>query len=422
MALLFPKIRAIIALNRGVLGRNDDSMAKFSGYSMVPGHPDYEFFTARLTPIYAREGDIRTPFGRDYTRVLHSLAYRRLKHKTQVFYNVGNDHTCTRMEHVSHVESVSENIAAYLGLNRELARAIAVAHDLGHAPFGHQGERVIDRISKERLGVGFWHEQAGLRMVDDLELLEDDHGVHRPLNLTYAVRDGIISHCGEVDENGIRPRAERIDLADFTQPGQYQPATWEGCVVKISDKIAYLGRDIEDALRLSILSEADRKNLCDILGSPTLNVTVLMNDFVRDLCQTSDPDRGICLSADALARMNAIKGFNYQYIYANAELNPFNRYSELILTEIFRVLHEAYDGENTFARLESASPRSGELTRAFSSWLARYCSIRPHPDYAARPIFSRLENESLYDSAILAFISGMTDNYAINAFNALISF
>lgn len=397
-------------------------MAKFSGYSMEPGHPDYGFFTARLAPIYEREGDIRTPFGRDYTRVLHSLAYRRLKHKTQVFYNVGNDHTCTRMEHVSHVESVSENIAAYLGLNRELARAIAVAHDLGHAPFGHQGEREIDEISQKYLGVSFWHERNGLRLVDDLELLEDDHGVHRPLNLTYAVRDGIISHCGEVDENGIRPRSERIDLNDFVRPGQYQPATWEGCVVKISDKIAYLGRDIEDALRLSILSEADKRNLCDILGSPTLNVTVLMNDFVRDLCQSSDPERGICLSAASLARMDAIKRFNSEYIYKNPELIPFNNYSKLILTEIFRVLREAYDGENTFARLESAGPRSGELTRSFSGWLDRYCSVHSHPGYAARPIFGRLESEEVYISAILGYISGMTDSYAIKVFNDLISF
>ncbi len=397
-------------------------MAKFSDFSVDPGHADYDFYVSRLTPIYEREGDIRSPFARDYTRVLHSLAYRRLKHKTQVFYNVGNDHICTRMEHVSHVESVSETIAAHLGLNRELTRAIAVAHDLGHAPFGHQGERVINRISTERLNRKFWHEQNGLRFVDDLELLEDDRGIHRPLNLTYAVRDGILSHCGEVDENGIRPRAEKIDLYDFTQPGQYQPATWEGCVVKISDKIAYLGRDVEDALRLSILSESDKRDLCDIVGSPTLNVTVLMNDFVRDLCQSSDPEHGICLSEASLKRMDEIKRFNYWNIYANPELEPFNRYSELVLTAIFDILHAAYDGENTFARLQSGSPRSGELMQSFAHWLNRYCSIHEHPGYDTRPIFGRLESEEIYDGAILDYISGMTDSYAIKVFNDLISF
>lgn len=397
-------------------------MAKFSDFSVEEGHAGYDFYVSRLTPIYAREGDIRSPFARDYTRVLHSLAYRRLKHKTQVFYNVGNDHICTRMEHVSHVESVSETIAAHLGLNRELTRAIAVAHDLGHAPFGHQGERVINRISTERLNRKFWHEQNGLRFVDDLELLEDDRGIHRPLNLTYAVRDGILSHCGEVDENGIRPRAEKIDLYDFTTPGQYQPATWEGCVVKISDKIAYLGRDVEDALRLSILSEADKRNLCDIVGSPTLNVTVLMNDFVRDLCESSDPEHGICLSEASLKRMDEIKRFNYWNIYANPELGPFDRYSELVITAIFDILHGAYDGENTFERLKSGGPRNGELMRSFGQWLDRYCEIHEHPGYDTRPIFGRLESEEIYDGAILDYISGMTDSYAIKVFNDLISF
>lgn len=395
---------------------------QFKDHAVIPGHPNYARLIERRLPIYEREGDIRTPFMRDYTRVLHSLAYRRLRHKTQVFYNVGNDHICTRIEHVSHVESVSETIAVYLGLNRDLTRAIATAHDLGHAPFGHQGERVINRLSKEKLNRAFWHEQNGLYFADYLELLEDDRGIHRPLNLTYAVRDGILSHCGEVDENGIRPREELIDLYDFTGPGQYQPATWEGCVVKIADKIAYLGRDIEDALRLGILSEDDRRNLCDIVGSSTLNTTVLMNDFVRDLCMTSNPTDGICLSEAALRRMDEIKRFNYWNIYANPELIPFGRYSELVLTQIFETLHAAYDGENTFERLNTPSRRSRELMHSFAHWLDRFCTIHEHPDYATEPIFGNLESQEVYDGAILDYISGMTDSYAIKVFNDLISF
>lgn len=395
---------------------------KFKAYAALPGHPGYARLIERRTPIYEREGDIRTPFMRDYTRVLHSLAYRRLRHKTQVFYNVGNDHICTRIEHVSHVESVSETIAVYLGLNRDLTRAIATAHDLGHAPFGHQGERVINRLSKEKLNRAFWHEQNGLYFADYLELLEDDRGIHRPLNLTYAVRDGILSHCGEVDENGIRPREELMDLYEFTSPGQYQPATWEGCVVKISDKIAYLGRDIEDALRLGILSEEDKQHLCEIVGSSTLNTTVLMNDFVRDLCLTSNPADGICLSEKSLKRMDEIKRFNYWNIYANPELIPFGRYSELVLTQIFETLHAAYDGENTFERLNSPSRRSGELMRSFAHWLDRFCTVHVHPNYATEPIFGNLESQEVYDGAILDYISGMTDSYAIKVFNDLISF
>lgn len=395
----------------------------FSDLAVRPGHPDYDRLTARQKPLYERSGDIRTPFMRDYTRVLHSLAYRRLKHKTQVFYNVGNDHICTRMEHVSHVESVSETLAAFFGLSIDLTRAIACAHDLGHAPFGHQGERILDRISTERLGKKFWHEQNGLYFVDCLELLEDDCGIGRPLNLTYAVRDGIISHCGEVDENGLRPRTELIDLSLFDRPGRYQPASWEGCVVKISDKIAYLGRDIEDALRLGILSESDRRNLSEIIGSPTLNVTVLMNDFVRDLCENSNPVDGICLSGQTLAKMDEIKRFNYWYIYANPELLPFGCYSELVLTQIFDALHAAYEGENTIERLRNPpSRRSRELMTSFAHWLDRFCSIHDHPGYDTEPIFGRLESIELYDKAILDYISGMTDSYAIRVFDDLIRF
>ena len=124
----------------------------------------------RNSATNSRKDDIRSPFARDYTRVLHSLAYRRLKHKTQVFFNAaGNDHICTRIEHVQHVESVSNTIAKELGLNEELTRAIAIAHDLGHAPFGHQGEDVIKKLTQKYLEKDFWHEQNGVYFVDDKE-------------------------------------------------------------------------------------------------------------------------------------------------------------------------------------------------------------------------------------------------------------
>lgn len=109
----------------------------------------------RQKELYSRKNDMRSEFERDYTRILHSLAYRRLKHKTQVFFNTQNDHICTRMEHVSHVESVSYIIAKALGLNHELTKAIATGHDLGHAPFGHEGENVIKNILEENLNYSF---------------------------------------------------------------------------------------------------------------------------------------------------------------------------------------------------------------------------------------------------------------------------
>ncbi len=171
--------------------------------------------------LYGRKNEFRSEFNRDYTRILHSRAYRRLKHKTQVFFATRNDHVCTRIEHVAHVSSVSYTIAKRLGLNTELAMAIATGHDLGHPPFGHAGEKVIRKICESELGISFWHECNSLYFVDNIETLLNDHGKHENLKLTYAVRDGIIPHCGEVDENSIFPRNEVIDLSEIKEPNQF---------------------------------------------------------------------------------------------------------------------------------------------------------------------------------------------------------
>ena len=126
----------------------------FRTVAATPGNSNWEKLTERRASLYSREDDVRSPFARDYTRILHSLAYRRLKHKTQVFFNIDNDHICTRMEHVAHVESVSNTIAKSLGLNDELTKAIAMGHDLGHAPFGHQGELGKHCVSLVSSGCG----------------------------------------------------------------------------------------------------------------------------------------------------------------------------------------------------------------------------------------------------------------------------
>ena len=225
----------------------------FKKYAANESNPNWNNIISRCTPLYKRDNDIRTEFGRDYTRIIHCNAYRRLKHKTQVFFSPDNDHICTRIEHVTHVESISYTIATYLGLNTELTKAIAVSHDIGHSPFGHVGERILSSLSQKDVGTTFWHEKNGLDFVDYIELLEDDNKYKKNLNLTYGVRDGIISHCGEVSENGLKPRTEYINLSDYKYPNQFAPCTWEACVVKLSDKISYIGRDIEDAITLGIL-------------------------------------------------------------------------------------------------------------------------------------------------------------------------
>lgn len=406
----------------------------FSSYGAFPENPLYDKLTTREDPIYSKENDCRDQFERDYTRILHSLAYRRLKHKTQVFFNIENDHICTRMEHVSHVESVSTTIAKELGLNVDLTRAIAIGHDLGHAPFGHQGERELDALSKKYLGKSFFHEKNGLHFVDNIELLEDDYRVFRNLNLTYAVRDGIISHCGEVDDNELRPREEYIDLKTFTECGQYQPFTWEGCVVKLSDKIAYVGRDIEDAIRLRFLTKENIDTLSDMAKAydkMAINTTVIIHNMIYDVCRNSSPEKGICLSDTFHEQLKEIKQFNYDFIYRNKRLDTFTKYARLVIEQLFLTLLDAYDGEDTISSLRKKAQIYPELMGAFADWLSKFCETEldmfsnmteKTVKCRNRKIYGCLETEEIYMGAIIDYISGMSDNYAIKVFNELITY
>jgi dGTPase len=336
------------------------------------------------------------------------------------------------MEHVAHVESVSSTIANYLGLNVELTKAISLGHDIGHAPFGHQGETVIDKLSQKYLKKEFWHEQNGLRFVDKIELLEDQYKRSRNLDLTYAVRDGIISHCGEIDENGIAPRSEFIDLNTISSKGQYQPISWEGCVMKISDKIAYLGRDIEDAVRLGFINQSERK--LQVMASEkdhrAINTTTIIYDLISDICENSTPEKGICLSSRYYELLNSIKKFNYDYIYKNNRLMPFKKYSEMIISQIFSILLERYDKKHTIQKLKDACKIYPTMIDSFTRFLIKYCydGILNDEDkgqmatFDNEKIYSNLDNRQIYIQAILDFISGMSDRFAIKVFEELITY
>ncbi|NLT95815.1 MAG: HD domain-containing protein [Clostridia bacterium] len=381
--------------------------------------------------IYKRDGDIRSEFTRDYNRILHCTAYRRLKHKTQVFFAARNDHICTRIEHVNHVASVSYSIAQHLGLNTELTVAISTGHDLGHAPFGHAGEEKIEKIIKKELGEGFWHERNSLRIVDKLETLPDPGGFERNLNLTYGVRDGIISHCGEVDENYLYPRDDFIKLEEIIERNQYNPYTWEGCVVKIADKIAYLGRDLEDALALKILSEGHIRKLQRMVKEFTgeslaeVNNTVLIHKFIVDLCNNSSPENGIRFSESYLNFIKALKDFSKKNIYGHPRLAIYKNYAELIIYSIFKTLKDLYKGESTLEEIEKYVDSYPLLLRTFKDWIYKYYSptktfSRPEK-YKNEELYS-FESKESYIQSIIDFISGMTDGYAIRIFNELTTF
>lgn len=406
---------------------------QFKNYASNEANPNWEKHIERQKELYKRENDIRSEYERDYTRILHSLAYRRLKHKTQVFFNIDNDHICTRMEHVQHVESVSCTIAKYLGLNVELTRAIAMGHDLGHAPFGHEGEVELTKI-REELGLDcFWHERNSLRIIDNIELLEDNQKNYKNLNLTYAVRDGIISHCGEIDENGIIPRKEAIDLNAFSRSGEYQAYTWEGCVVKIADKIAYLGRDIEDALRLHFIDKKEISKLIKIskkYNEKVINTTVIIHNFIISICENSSPENGIRLSDKYNSMLNEVKAFNYNAIYKNEKFNIYRKYVALIIRSIFDTLMDLFDYTNTPVKLLKMIKTYPILIKDFLHHLNQYSNFKhTNPDVARQvekykntKIYGSLETKELYIQAIIDYISGMTDRYAITVFNELIKY
>ena len=390
---------------------------KFEKYKADENNPKWENIIKREKTLYSRNNDLRSEFERDYTRIIHSTAYRRLKHKTQVYFSPENDHICTRIEHVTHVESISYTIAKNLGLNTELTKAIATAHDIGHSPFGHEGEKILSKISLRDIGKTFWHEKNGLEFVDKIEILEDNKKNFQNLNLTYAVRDGIISHCGEIDENALKPRKEYIDLKNYTKPNEYDPYTWEACVVKIADKISYLGRDIEDAITMGILDEHLDK-LYKVLNSKNdevINNTVIINDLVYNLCVNSSPEKGLCFSDEMFNKINEIKKFNYKYIYLSEKLRPCVEYYNIVINQIYDTIKASYKNK------EKMIEKYPELIEDFYSWFGNYLEKNRLQKYKNEVIFNE-DSEKDFCQAIIYYISGMTDNYAIKMYESVVRF
>ncbi len=377
----------------------------------------------REYPIYKRENDVRSDFERDYNRIINSNSYKRLKHKTQVFFSPQNDHICTRIEHVTHVESISYTIAKYLGLNLELTKAIATAHDMGHSPFGHKGEKILSEILQRDTGETFWHEKNGLNMADNIELLEDNLRNEQNMNLCYAVRDGIVSHCGEIDENNLKPREEAINLDLYTEPGKYSPYTWEGCVVKIADKIAYLGRDIEDAVRLKMLDEHldELYKILNYNSEEKINNTTIINNLVADLCFNSSVEKGLCFSENAFDMINKIKEFNYKNIYLADRLNVSTEYFRLVINTIYYILSKCYVENGSLENMKRIKKQYPRVITNFENWLSNYWNLDRKENNKNKIIFN-ITNKKEFLKAIIIYISGMTDNFAVDTYNNIINF
>lgn len=236
----------------------------------------------RPRPEEEREHDVRTCFQRDTDRIVHSKAFRRLMHKTQVFLSPEGDHYRTRMTHTLEVTRISRTITQALGLNEDLAEAIAMGHDLGHTPFGHAGEDALSRC----LGQPFRHNEQSLRVVDILE--RDGQG----LNLTHEVRLGILGHTGP-----------------------HIPETLEGQVVRRSDQIAYVNHDIDDAIRAGILTDDDiPTQISGILGH---SHSTRVNTLVIDAIRTSREAGAVMLSPEVDKALMDLRSFMFERVYRN---------------------------------------------------------------------------------------------------------
>jgi len=346
------------------------------------------------------EDNIRVCFERDGHRILHSLPFRRLKHKTQVFFLPENDHICTRMEHALHVSSISCTITKCLGLNIELVDAIAKGHDIGHAPFGHWGQLVLKNIvNKRRLDIPFEHEIHGLRVVDKLAVIPGRPG--SGLNLTFEVRDGIVCHYGEKIERELEPDFGKSpnDLYK-TVIGKSRPATLEGCVVRFADKVAYLGRDMEDAITVGLISQNEipdfvKKTLGNTNGKI---IGTLVDNIVKN--NRKNPI-AITLNPDVHKAMQELLDFNNEKIYKHPKVEKYMRNAERTMTLLFEELLGYLDSKRPE---EWTQPKEGE-PRAYY-WLHDYIKGRNLMDEAAAQI-------------VLDYISGMTDNFAVACFDEL---
>lgn len=339
--------------------------------------------------VRPREEDHRGFFFRDITAIIHSYPFRRLKHKTQVFFAPRNDHICTRIEHVLHVATISATICKALDLDVDLAWAISLGHDFGHTPFGHVGERILSTLLADE--GGFNHEIYSLYVVD--HLIEYGRG----LNLTYAVRDGIIHHCGEAFEREITPAFEVRDLAAEEEVANL-PCTWEAVVMRMSDKVAYLGRDLEDAISLRLLQPEEIPNeVRDTLGDSN---SAIIDTLVHDIVNHASETGRVGFSDDVYRASIALKRFNYSRIYENPRLSVYHDYFERILGTLFEYLSDL---------LRRHAFEAGRYRNEGNALASRF------GDYVSKmaPYYTEIGERE--PRIVGDYIAGMTDDFAIDS-------
>ncbi len=326
----------------------------------------------------------RQAYALDTDRILHSMAYARYIDKTQVFYLIRNDHITHRVLHVQLVSKIARTIGRFLHLNEDLIEAIALGHDIGHTPFGHDGERYLSLLCHEA-GIGhFMHNVQSIQFLDCVERKG------RGWNLSLQTLDGILGHDGEIHNQVLQPKAQKTfdSLAGEMEkkkadPGvALMPMTLEGCVVRMADTVAYIGRDLEDAIRLNVIRRTDLpKAVTSVLGDS--NGTIVYN-LVTDIIHCSHSQPYIALSDRVSKALKRLKRFNLERIY----LNPTIKKHSAAIRTLFELLFETY--------LDDLQ-RGNESSKIFSGFLADMSD-----EYTA----SHQPAEIVRD-----FIAGMTDRY-----------
>ncbi len=292
--------------------------------------------------------DIRPEYQRDRDRILHCKSFRRLKHKTQVFLSPEGDHYRTRLTHTLEVAQIARTIAKALRLNESLTEAIALGHDLGHTPFGHTGERVLNELCED----GFAHFKQSVRVVEVLE----KNG--RGLNLTWEVRDGILNHR----TSG-------------------HPSTLEGCIVRLSDKIAYINHDIDDAIRGRIFTETDLpRAYTDVLGG---SVRDRLNNMIHDIIVHSMDRPQICMSPGMEEAMKGLRTWMFEHVYSGGAAKAEEGKAERLIVSLYEYYMEHVD----------------QLPAEYLGMMER--------------------NSEKKERVVCDYIAGMSDSYAIDRFEEL---
>lgn len=342
---------------------------------------------------FSRNIDVRGDYFRDQTAIIHSMPFRRLKKKTQVFFAPRNDHVCTRIEHVMHVATIAATICKGLNdngwsLDSDLAYAIGLGHDLGHAPFGHAGETILNDLLRDN--GGFIHEINSYRTVEYLA------NCGKGLNLTYAVKDGIICHNGEEFEQELVPTKSKNDLDKITNR-KCIPSSYEGCIVRIADKIAYLGRDIEDAIiakfiKIEDVPTAIREQIGNTNGE-------IINTLVVNVIENSKDKESIGFSRDMHELIISLKDFNYKYIYQNKAIEEYKLMGQNVIKNLYYYLLDLYS--KTGQNFDKYQNYKLPLDKAFGTYIKKMMEFYN-------------SNHASPNIIVGDYIAGMTDEYALD--------